>query len=127
MHPLLHLIATRPHLLLDHAQAYSDLLASELPLASSAWKRQALYKTLALMALFLALMLAGVGLMLWAALPAGPMPAPWLLLVVPLLPLALALVCFLAARAGVEHKPFDSLQLQVRADLAMLQAVAASP
>ena len=77
MHPLLHLIATRPQLLAEHAQAYAELVSTELPRASAAWKRQALLNTLAWLGFLAALLLGGVALMLWASLPLSSMPAPW--------------------------------------------------
>jgi protein-S-isoprenylcysteine O-methyltransferase Ste14 len=124
MHPLLNLIATRPQLLADHAQAYAELMADELPRAASAWKRQALLNALALLGLLAALVLAGVALMLWAALPALSMPAPWLLVVVPLLPLAAAGACLIAAQARARRRGRSELQQQLSADLAMLRQAA---
>jgi hypothetical protein len=124
MHPLLNLLATRPQLLAEHAQGYAELLADEWPRAASSWKRQALLNTLALLGLFAALMLAGVALMLWATLPGATMPAAWVLVLVPLLPLCAAAACFIAARAGARGP--SELQQQLRADMALLRAVAAS-
>lgn len=42
MHALLHLIASRPQLLADHAQAYGDLLTTEFANWSTAWRRRPL-------------------------------------------------------------------------------------
>lgn len=125
MHPLLNLIATRPQLLAEHAQAYAELVAAELPHSASAWKRQALLNALALLGLLAALLLAGVALMLWAALTPLPASAPWLLVAVPLLPAVGAIGCLIAARARVERNVLAELQQQFSADLAMLREVAA--
>jgi uncharacterized membrane protein YqjE len=125
MHPLLKLIATRPQLLAGHLQAYGELAVTELARAAPLWKRQALFSALALLGLLAALLLAGVALMLWAALPAQPMPAPWLLLAVPLLPLAGALGCLAALRRGRGRDSFQELRQQLNADLAMLREVGA--
>lgn len=125
MHPLLRLIASRPQLLADHAQAYAELVAEEIPRVSAAWKRSALFTAAAAFGTTLALGLAGVALMLWAVLPEASMRAPWALLVVPLVPLAAALACVVAARRGSERAAFDELRLQVQADIGMLREVAA--
>ena len=125
MPPLLNLIATRPQLLAEHAQAYGALLAAELPRAAAACKRQALLMGLALASLLATTLLAGVGLMLWAAMPALAMPSGWLLLVVPLVPALAGIACWMAARAPVERDLLAELQRQVSADLAMLREVAA--
>lgn len=74
MHPLLGVLATRPQLLAEHAQAYA-----ELPQASSARMRQARLKGLALLGLLTAVLPAGVASLLWAAVPLSSMPNPWLL------------------------------------------------
>lgn len=124
MHPLLNLLATRPQLLAEHAQAYAELVAEELPRATAAWKRQALLNTLALVGLLTAVLLAGVSLMLWAALPNADMRAPWLLILVPLLPLAGAIGCLVSARAQAKHDGRGQLREQLSADLALLREVA---
>jgi cytochrome bd-type quinol oxidase subunit 2 len=124
MHPLLNLLATRPQLLAEHAQAYAELVAEELPRATAAWKRQALLNTLALVGLLAALLLAGVSLMLWATLPNADMRAPWLLILVPLLPLAGAIGCLVSARAQAKHDGRGQLREQLSADLALLREVA---
>lgn len=124
MHPLLNLIATRPQLLAEHAQAYAELVAAELPRASSAWKRQALLNGLAVLGLLAALLLAGVASMLWATVPLSSMPTPWMLIVVPLLPAIAGTACLVAARTGVAGNLLGDLRQQLSADLAMLQAAA---
>jgi hypothetical protein len=125
MHPLLNLIATRPQLLAEHAQAYAELVAAELPRARSAWKRQALLSALALLGLLAALLLGGVALMLWAALPLAPMPGPWLLIAVPLLPAIAGAAGWMAARSAGGGHLLGDLRQQLGADLAMLKAAGA--
>ena len=48
LHPLLHLVATQPQLLADHAEAYAELVAEELGDFSVTWKRRALLNAVAL-------------------------------------------------------------------------------
>lgn len=124
MHPLFHLIATRPQLLADHAEAYAALVAAEAPRISAAWKRRALLNLLALCSLAVGMTLAGVALMLWAAMPEAAMRAPWVLLALPPLPLAAALVLGVAARRGSERNAFEHLRQQVMADIVMLREAA---
>lgn len=73
LHPLLHLIASRPQLLADHAAAYAELVAAEFGAETSALKRQALLGALGIGGLGVAAVLAGVAVMLWAVLPAAQM------------------------------------------------------
>ena len=126
MHPLYHLIATRPQLLADHAEAYAELVAVEIDRMSATWTRRALLNALALCGLSVALALAGVSLMLWAVMPALPAQAPWVLIVVPLLPLAAVVGCLVARPRGGQRGAFDILRQQVKADLLMLHEVAAA-
>lgn len=120
-HPLLDLIANRPQLLADHAQAYGELMASEVGAVSNALVRRAVLGVLGALLLAVALVLGGVALMLQAALPAGAMGAPWVLLVVPLVPLAAGAVCLVVARMGALRNPFDKIWWQVKADIALFR------
>lgn len=124
MHPLLTLLATQPQLLADHAEAYAELLATEIDQVSTDWKRQALLTAAALGSLVVAALLAGVALLLWAVVAHDQMPAPWLLIAVPLAPLAVALWCRIAARTAVDRKAFSTVKQQLQADVAMLREAA---
>ena len=121
LHPLLHLVATQPRLLLDHAEAYADLVAEEIANASAAWKRRALLSAIAMCCLGVAVVFAGVALMLWAVAPALQDRAIWILIAVPLLPLAIGVICLLIAKARGNGGAFDDLRRQVRADMNMLR------
>lgn len=124
MHPLLHLMATRPALLAEHAEAYAALIAAELPRISAAWQRSAWLSALALCGAAIGLVLAGVGVMLWAVVPEGSMHAPWALWVVPLVPLLASVGCMQAARSGSEREAIANLRQQFAADLLMLREAA---
>lgn len=124
-HALLHLITTRPQLLVDHAQAYAELANADLDAVTSAWKRQLRLAAVALCGAAVATVLAGVALMLWAVIPAAQIEAPWALVAAPLLPALVALGCVLAARADSERQAFGNLKEQVQADLLMLRQVGA--
>lgn len=126
IHPLFLLMATRPQLLADHAEAYAELVAAEVAHVSAAWKRRALLYAVALVCLAVAAVLAGVALMLWAVIPVASMQAPWALLVAPILPIASAVWCLLAARSPGNASAFDNIRQQIQADLAMLREASTS-
>jgi hypothetical protein len=121
MYSLLHLIAARPQLLLDHAEGYSDLIAAEASGACAWWKRRAVLYVSAIFSGSISLILSGIATMLWAALPAAGMQAAWVLIVAPALPAAVALWCAVAAMAQAKEPHFASLREQARADMAMLR------
>ena len=123
MHPLLHLIATQPHLLGEHAQAYAELVTAEVGTASSAWKRKAALGAGALCCAGVAAVLAGVSVLLWAVVPAAQMHASWALWVVPAVPVFLAGACVVAARGDGSSSSFSALREQMKADMAMLREV----
>lgn len=126
MHPLLHLIATRPQMLADHAEAYAELVTSEIGAVSASLKRRAVLGAVALCCLGVAAVLAGVAVMLWAVIPQSSMHAPWALLVAPLVPLGIALICLLMARPAGDVGPFDNVRQQLQADMVMFREVSAS-
>ena len=121
MHPLLQLLATRPQLLADHAEAYGALLSADISQASAAWQRRAGLNLVALCCLAVSATLFGVALMLWAVVPTTQINAAWVLVAVPLLPLVLSLACLIATRFNAGVGPFDNLRRQVKTDLAMLR------
>lgn len=124
---LIRLAANQPDLLADHAGAYAELAAAEAAVLAQRLRRQALLMAVALAAVAVAVTLAGVAALLWSALPLATMPTPWLLLVVPALPLLLALVCAWAAQTPAGTQAFAGLQRQWQADVAMLRQAGAAP
>jgi hypothetical protein len=126
MHPLLHLIASHPTLVADHAEAYAELVGEEFSAASLRWKRRALLSAVALCALGVGAVLAGVALMLWAVVPPENLHAPWALIVAPLVPLAAAAGCAAAARTPAGPGAFDNVRRQLREDVAMLREASPS-
>ena len=126
IHPLFHLIATQPHLLADHVEAYAELVAAEVRGTTAGLKWQAILYALALVCIGVALVLAGVALMLWAVIPPADIQAPWALFAGPLIPLAAAVACWLVARTQVRRSSLDSLREQLSADVSMLREVGAA-
>lgn len=85
-HPLIRLIASKPHLLAQHLGGYADLAAAQAAdAAQSLQRRLVLGAALAGCALVCAVM-TGMSVLLVAVVPVSAMPAPWLLLVAPVLP-----------------------------------------
>jgi cytochrome bd-type quinol oxidase subunit 2 len=123
MHPLLGLLATRPQLLVDHAQAYAALFSEELDQACATWQRRAVLQAVALCCLGVAAVLAGVALMLWAVNPVPQTYAPWVLLFTPLLPLLVAAACLVLVRKSNCEHAFANLSRQISADIAMLRTL----
>ena len=126
IHPLLHLIATKPHLLGDHVEAYTELIGSEVSKTSKMWITRAVYYAVALFLLSAGLVFIGVAIMLWAVVPSENMNVPWLLVVVPLVPIAGGAFCILRARAEPERGAFETVKEQLSADMAMLREVSAA-
>ncbi len=123
LHPLLHLIATKPQLLADHAQAYAELAAVEVGEFSAAWRRRAVFLAFAAFFIGLAVVLAGVAVLLWSVLPVAQMQAPWALVAVPAGLGAAGAVCLLAGRNQSQASAFATLRQQFKSDLLMLREV----
>ncbi len=127
LHPLLHLIATQPHLLGEHVEAYAQLVGEEVGKVSTLWIWRLVYWVAALALFMLGLLFTGVALMLWGSVATGSgLEAPWLLIVVPCVPFVIAVICILMARNNAEYKPFDNVKKQFSADVAMLRDVSAA-
>lgn len=124
MHPLLHLVASQPQWLAEHAEAYADLVAEEIGTASQTWRRRALLGVAALCCGVVAVVLAGVALMLWAIVPAAEIHAPWALVLAPLLPAMAAAACLLAGGSGRRGTAFATLREQLKADCLLLREMA---
>ena len=125
IHPLLRLAATEPHLLGDHVEAYAALVGDEVHKVTTSWATRIGLYVGALFLGALGLVLVGVALLLCAALPSSDYPAPWAMIVVPLVPLAGAAVCVLIARSKPIENAFDAVKKQLNADMAMLREVSA--
>jgi cytochrome bd-type quinol oxidase subunit 2 len=119
--PWLKLVTGQPQLLAEHAEAYGELLQAEAAELSTAWRRQAVLVVLAVASAVVAVVLAGVALMLWATLAPAQGHAPWLLWTVPMLPLATAGLCTVLARQRAPAVPFGVLRQQLRADWGLLR------
>jgi hypothetical protein len=125
IHPLLRLAATEPHLLGDHVEAYAALVGEEVTKVSTSWAMRIGLYAAALLMVAVGLVLVGVALLLCAAVPSSGYPAPWALIVVPIAPFVIAVICILVARSKPIENAFDSVRQQLNADMAMLREVSA--
>lgn len=118
---LFRLITSQPQLLADHLEAYAELVGDEVGAAAVHLKRRVMLQILGVICAALAIVFAGMALMLWGALPTEGMRAPWLLILVPALPAVAALASFTAAKAGPPEGAFANVRRQFAADAAMLR------
>ncbi len=127
MHPLFTLATQRPQLLLQHAAAYTHLAQAELAGVGARAKRQALLAVAAGILFSVALVLAGMSLMLFTLLDtaARTPQAQWVLWLVPAVPALGAVACALAMRNSVAAGATDALKAQWRADVALWQEMSA--
>jgi hypothetical protein len=127
IHPLFTTLATQPALLAEHASAYAQLAAVEARSFGSAWQRRALLLLAAASCALLGLIFTGVALLLCALSPASAMAAPWLLWLVPAVPLLIAAVCAAIARRAPERPLFADLRQQMALDAQLLAQVNQRP
>ena len=127
MHPLFTLATQRPQLLLDHAAAYTHLAHAELSGLGARAKRQALLAVAAGLLFSVALVLAGMSLMLFTLLEAAARTsqAQWVLWRVPAVPTLGAAACALLMRNSVAAGAVNALKAQWRADVALWQEMSA--
>jgi hypothetical protein len=125
LHPLIHLIATQPQLLGSHAAAYGELISSELAVQAQTLKHRTLWGALTVCFLGVAAVLAGVATLLWAMLVPALQPVPWVVILVPLVPFVLAVVCGLLAYKpwAAQDAAFAELRRQVQADIELLRSM----
>lgn len=125
MHPVLKLLMTQPGLLGEHAQGYAALAATELAAFTQSGQRRLQWAGATACLALVGLLLGGMALLLWAALPALPAPTAWVLWATPGVPLAAALGCLLRLRALRPAAAFANIQHQFRADLQLFKEVSA--
>lgn len=114
-------LARQPGLVLEHAGAYADLASAELDEWGGQWKSRASLGAAAALLAYLALALAGAAGLALAVVPLQAMPMPWLLAVIPSVPLLLAGVLAWRVRRLQQTPPFAALRQQLAQDLATLR------
>lgn len=126
LHPLLHVLATRPHLIADHVEAYAELVGDEVGKASTALVRRVALYAAAGISGAMGVIFAGIAVMLWGSLPSDGMPMAWLLILVPAVPLIGAGVCLAMAMAKSDRSGFQKVKEQFTADMFLLREVGAT-
>lgn len=121
IHPVFRLAASQPLLLAEHAAAYAGLVSEELVSRGTSLKRRVALQLAGAAGLLVAIMLAGVALLLWASLPDAGFRAPWLLWLVPALPAVLGGWALWLAQEPDTSEPFASLRSQLAQDAALLR------
>ncbi|WP_421886368.1 hypothetical protein [Methylibium sp.] len=121
MLPLLRVLASEPDALVEHAAAYADLASDEWQQLQVHWAQRLLWLAIAAVAALAALILGGVALMFWAALPSIETGRAWLLWAVPLVPGLVAVAGVLAARRIDQRPAFGNLRAQLREDMALVR------
>ena len=125
IHPLFTRLVTQPGLFAEHAGAYAELAAAEAQQLGLHWKRQLLLTVAAGILGLLGVGLAGVALLLAAAIPIDTMPAGWALWAVPALPWAAAAACAFMLWRMQSVTAFALLRDQIAADARLLDEVTA--
>lgn len=123
---LLKLLVLPPELLKAHAQGYADL-------ASQAWaqhlctlkNRWVLY-SLGMLNLLLALILGGVALLLWCALPSIDIRHAWVLLALPLGLLVISGLCWAWGLSLRSRPMLDDIKAQIQLDILAIEQTQAS-
>lgn len=123
IHPLLRKLVTQPELFVEHADCYGELASLEARHALRALRRSAALALLAVACAICGLGLAGTAVMLAAVVPAARMPAPALLVIVPLVVFAAAAWCGWLASRAAEQPLFAHLREQWQADRQLLRDV----
>ena len=124
IHPLLRLLVSEPRMLAEHAEAYAELVSEEAGAVAQRMKRNMILHAVSALAFFLALILACMGLMLWAALPVAEMRSAWGVIAVPTVALLIGVAAHVAARSRAgEERGIKVIREQLAADAAMLRSV----
>lgn len=125
LHPVFRLAASQPQLLAEHAAGYAELLAEEITVSGHHLKQRLALQIAGMVCLALALVLAGVALLLWGALPEQTLRLPWLLIATPLAPAVLGVFAFWWARSLAPPPAFTALRAQLAADAELLRGTEA--
>ena len=121
VHPIFSILITRPELVMDHVAGYASLVQEEASTVGvQVARRAAAWAVCALCALVF-LVLAGVACML-----AATSEFHWALVIVPLVPLAIAGAAFMAARKPLPEAAFGELRSQLDADAQALRTMGAA-
>jgi hypothetical protein len=111
-----------PQDLVEHARGYASLASEEVVVWLALWRRHALLTALALVSAAVGVVLVGVGLLLWAALPTAVTPERvWVFWAVPAVPLGLSAWLAWHLRVQPPAELLRCVKTQLALDWAALQ------
>lgn len=120
VHPIFTVLISKPELLVDHVAGYAALLRDETSSVGLEVARRAVAWAVLGLGLLVFLVLLGVAVML------GAMQGfSWALVVVPAVPLGVAIAAWALARKRLPEKAFTELKAQLDADAQALRAIGA--
>ena len=122
-HPVLKVFAEHPELMTEHVRAYVDMFSADLGTVWKSAARRMMLNLLAAMGLLLALIFAGVAVMLGVVLPLATSDVRFLWMV-PACPLLLTGLC-LVMRSPVELKGLKQTRQDLIADIERISKGAA--
>jgi uncharacterized membrane protein len=121
IHPIFSVLITRPELVVDHVAGYAALAQEEASTVGVQVARRAAAWAVVGVGVLVFLVLAGLAFML-AALH----EFHWALVVVPLVPLGIAVAAFFVARKPMPSQAFTELRAQLDADAQALRTMGAA-
>ncbi len=121
VHPIFSLLITKPELVMEHVAGYASLMREEASSVGLEVAKRAVAWGVTLFAALVFLILAGVAAMLAAMQD----QFHWAFVLVPLVPLAIAVAGFMVARKRLPEKAFGELKAQLDADAQALRAIGA--
>lgn len=121
VHPIFSVLITRPELVMDHVAGYATLVQEEASTVGVQVARRAAAWAVVAVGLLVFLILAGVACMMGAT---GDYH--WALVVVPAVPLAIAIAAFFVARKPLPSSAFTELRAQLDADAQALRTMGAA-
>lgn len=119
LHPLFSTIIHRPDLVVDHLSAYGDLLHQEISSAGSELLTRAMGWVAAVFAAIIFLGFAGIAVMLGFMIG----HFHWVLVIVPGVPLIIAVIAILMAKRPLGGEYFKEVKAQIKSDGQALHAV----
>ncbi len=123
VHPIFSVLVSRPELVLEHLSGYATLAQEEASSVGSELGRRGIAWAACAVGALLFLVFTGVALMLGAL----HREFHWALVVVPAVPLALAIAAFLKAREPLPARAFAELRAQLDADAQALRTLGGRP
>jgi uncharacterized RDD family membrane protein YckC len=123
IHPIFSVLVSRPELVLEHISGYATLAQEEASSVGAELAKRAAAWAVCGVAALLFLVFTGVAVMLGALHD----EFSWALVIVPAVPLVLAVAAFMKARERLPARAFDELRRQLDADAQALRTLGGKP